>query len=577
MNTSATKLRRRSQNTDTFQSDMLASRLMGMETEYASLVHDQLTDLDRMLPSAKSVYRSIVSAMRQSRPSAIGLHDGDQVFFSNGSSVTFEAHPLLQDVPGGLVEMATPEVRSPSDLLASQRVVDDMVRDAASKCDVAADLRILKNNADGLGHVYGCQENYEADVAEGAWLWVYRLCIAALWMTQIAAAIAASPLIALLLFATVIQIWTLRRRGNDDPSTTQAYLAIPRLIRSPCMGLIQATHYPIAWGLRFVGRHVAFRRQRQYLTTLLITRITYGGAGELDAKGRFYLSAKASVINRLADIGGFSGERPVFVYGHWFSQLCGKSIDSWRRTLRLFRKRQRLQIGLSDSNMSEMAEYVKVGSVSLLMDMIEQGETDSLPRLRRPIAALRQISRDWHLVQRVATDRGEMSALEIQQAYLSAVQKFVDQTPANVRGEALRITSSWQSLLDALVNYRHDADDFAAAICKIDWLTKRWLIERQGAGASWSQKKKIDLRYHELSDDGYFRQLTEGAIDESLANREKRIQRAAAPPSNTPAARRGWTIREFSGGDVRLNVGWDHAEVAVGRRVRRIDFGNHVY
>ena len=34
----------------------------------------------------------------------------------------------------------------------------------------------------------------------------------------------------------------------------------------------------------------------------------------------------------------------------------------------MFRRRQRLQIGLSDSNLADLAEYVKVGSVSLLLD-----------------------------------------------------------------------------------------------------------------------------------------------------------------------------------------------------------------
>ena len=44
--------------------------------------------------------------------------------------------------------------------------------EAAMVTELGVDLRVLKNSSDALGHVYGCQENYEATVASGVWLLV---------------------------------------------------------------------------------------------------------------------------------------------------------------------------------------------------------------------------------------------------------------------------------------------------------------------------------------------------------------------------------------------------------------------
>ena len=306
------------------------------------------------------------------------------------------------------------------------------------------------------------------------------------------------------------------------------------------------------------------------------------GAGDLDSSGRYFVSSKAMDINRVSDIGSFRGDRPIFVHGHWFRQLCVRSWENLWRTHQLFRRRQRLQIGLSDSNMSELAEYVKVGSVSLILDMIEAGDTSAFPRIKRPLDALHRIARDWHLVTRVPTSQGELSAIEIQQRYFKAAERFVEGTSANVRGEATRVLSAWQKALDAVVAYRRDANDVQLAMGRIDWLTKRWLIDRQSdeknsPAENWYHRKKIDLRFHELSGDGYFRQITLGGEDDELVPREQRRQRRHAPPSNTPAARRAWTIREFARSGANLRLTWGHAEVDEGRRRRKIPFGNQAF
>ncbi|MGB7347385.1 MAG: hypothetical protein WBD20_24395, partial [Pirellulaceae bacterium] len=75
-----------------------------METEYATLVADA-RDLDSGdLPSSLSIYSAICDAIRRDQPTGEGLYDSDQMFLASGGAVTFESHPTLHSLPGGLIE-----------------------------------------------------------------------------------------------------------------------------------------------------------------------------------------------------------------------------------------------------------------------------------------------------------------------------------------------------------------------------------------------------------------------------------------------------------------------------------------
>jgi proteasome accessory factor A len=347
---------------------------------------------------------------------------------------------------------------------------------------------------------------------------------------------------------------------------------LPTWLATALINGLRLVHLPTVLVLRFVARHVAFRPQRRYLTAFLASRVALCGSGNLDHDGRFQMSAKAMAIDSVADMGGFRGERPIFVYGHWLGQFCAKSFMSLASTRQMFKRRQRLQIGLSDSNLSDLAEYVKAGSVSLLLDMIESGATVGLPILKRPLYSLKRIASDWNLVSRVPTSRGEMSAIEIQKIYLTAAEKFVRATAANMRGEAPLVLYRWRELLNAVIAFRKNASDVAAALGRVDWLSKRWMIDKLGSDAEWSARKKVDLRYHELSEDGYFNQLMQTRPELRLVDEEQIARRRRSPPPSSPAARRGWMIREFADSDESMQSEWAFAMVGRGRSRRRVEF-----
>ena len=558
------------------QPRQLVSRLIGLETEYATLVLDTDGTESADLPTSQAVYSALCEVIRQDQPSVPGVFDQDQLFLANGSAVSFESHPTMHQKPGGFLEIATPEVHAPSELLACQRSVDNLATDAAFNSATDFDIRILKNSRDALGHVYGCHENYEAEVAKGVFLLIYRLFILLLWGMQVVSLMASLPIMAGIL-GMVLACKMARGQKVLFDGPEDLFESVPRWLASPLLATLRCVHLPTVLVLRFVARHIAFRRQQRGLTAFLVSRVVLCGTGTLDPNGCYHVSAKGMAIDSIADIGGFNGEKPIFVFGHWLGQFCAKSFYSLASTKQMFGRTQRLQIGLSDSNLSDLSEYVKVGSVSLLLDMIESGQHRKLPKLKSTLHALERLASDWHLVSRVNTNRGKMSALDIQKSYLAAAESFVAGVPPDQRGEAPLVLMRWHELLNAAIAYRKDATDFADALGRIDWLTKRVMIDELGTSSEWLARKKIDLRYHELSKEGYFKQVAATIPGIQLVDQSDVERRRRSPPSNSPAARRGWLIREFAGSDEIMQCDWGFAIIGTGRHRRRIQFSETQY
>jgi proteasome accessory factor A len=283
------------------------------------------------------------------------------------------------------------------------------------------------------------------------------------------------------------------------------------------------------------------------------------------------LSTKGRAIDQIVGWGSYRGERPIYVFRHWLEQLCDPSMHTFQATVALWKRRQRLQIGLSDSNAADWAEYLKVGATSLVLDLIEAGGGEGLPRLKRPLAALRRIGGDWNLVVDVPTDRGPMSALRIQTAYYEACRRFVEAHPHGHDAEARKVLRVWKASLDAAAAFRRDATAIEPALGRLDWLTKRWMLDQLSADASWETRKKVDLRYHELTAEGYFRRLSEAIPAAWLAD-EAAVSRAyRLPPRDSPAGRRGYLVREFGGCDDSLRVSWSQVVIGHGRHRRVVD------
>src|ERR1043165_3741309 len=69
-------------------------------------------------------------------------------------------------------------------------------------------------------------------------------------------------------------------------------------------------------------------------------------------------------------------------------------------------KYRRLHVIVGDSNMSEVATYLKVGTATLVLSMIEEGFSVHGMELEDPVKAIREISRDPTVKRKVKLDDG---------------------------------------------------------------------------------------------------------------------------------------------------------------------------
>lgn len=579
----------------------MLNRLVGLETEYATIVRPPLDQ--GAPPSRREVYTAICDQIVKRLPVARGRYDADAIFLANGGAFSMETSPARTEFPGGLIEGATAESRSPKVLVQCQRAQDRLIAEAARTCEIPGCVTIVKNSCDAHGHVYGCQENYSAPVAIGFMLMLYRL---AMVLVMIPACIYWAACISLLAIemASLVAvrapkraIAALRHRsenGLDDSNTLNLTDPLPPYMLTATAVVLRVISIPAAAALYLVARFIAFRKQRKYLTAFLVSRVVLSGAGHVDRSNRFRLSGKGMAIDTVTGFGGYIGERPIYAFHHWLQQLCGRSLLSSRSISELFRQNQRLQIGLSDSNVSDTAEYLKVATTSLVLDMIEAGYTKQLPRLRRPIESLHRICCDWNLITRVETCRGDMSGLELQRAYFKACRAFVQDNPPPKGDEVYEVLRRWEEVLDCLTAFRLSPSEVRPSLGHVDWLTKKWMLDcldehsavqpvpetvakpveaakNEKASKRWAARKKVDIRYHELSDDGYFSKLMCIAPQLCSVNQAGIEFALRLPPTESPASRRGHLIREFSDGLESVEVDWSHVVIGTGKGRRVVN------
>jgi proteasome accessory factor A len=134
---------------------------------------------------------------------------------------------------------------------------------------------------------------------------------------------------------------------------------------------------------------------------------------------------------------------------------------------------------MSEVAMSEVATYLKVGTTALVLDMLEDGCFRENLGVEAAVGALRAISRDPTLRQRVRLRDGRsLTALEIQLVYLEACQAHVRRTGADASAQAL--LARWDDILTRLGRDPMTADRH------VDWVIKKSPVDRYVArqGAS---------------------------------------------------------------------------------------------
>jgi len=501
----------------------LLDRLCGLETEYAI----RFSPVGSERPSNEKVYDAYavaVASLVETRP---GVRERE-LFLANGGAVHYEA--LAYAHADGLVEGATPECRGPNEALLYQRAQDALLVAARPFVEkrVGGEVGLLKNCRDAAGHIYGAQENYDVDIARGGWLVVWRVGLALVTpLVLVSLLVVLALFVALIAVALPVVLVGAFVSVALERKQTVLHRALARMSRPTQLALwhLEKT----IWELSLVPflllcRAVAFRHLRPVLTPFMISRPIITGAGTLDGDA-FALSEKGIAVRRRVRI-GLGNERVIFDAGN----LCKQVPKLWRY-LRLYRRRQRLQLGLSDSNMAQIAEYLKLATTCLVIDLAEQGLLDDLPRVRHPIRALHAIVRDPTLTTKVAMSDGtSRTAIEIQRMYIARAKAAAadDLEASTVVGRWSQIVDRLEAEPDALVGW-------------LDWITKRALLAASDDAAA---RKKIDLKYHEL-EVGYFAQLEAAGLAPTLVTADEARAAWTEPPQATPARARARLIADL--------------------------------
>jgi proteasome accessory factor A len=308
-----------------------------------------------------------------------------------------------------------------------------------------------------------------------------------------------------------------------------------------------------------MSRQVPWDRLVRDVVPFLVTRQIFAGAGKLGVEGE--------------DQPGQPGVYQLAQRSDFFTVLC--SIDTMnRRPIVNTRdephadaeRYRRFHVIVGDSNMSEWATAMKIGTTSLVLDLIEHGHAPQL-ELADPIAATKQISRDpdysWIIELR---DGRKISALDVQRLYLAAAKQHCE--PDEDTSWTLR---EWEMSLDDLTR------DYWVCKDRIDWVAKKFLLEtmRDAERLTWSDPwlQSIDLEYHNVGlDNGLSYELVREGRMRRMVSEEDVKQAIFQPPLTTRAFFRGRAVARFN--REIASIQWDEMVFSENGRNRHVALGH---
>src|ERR1700742_2435635 len=209
-----------------------------------------------------------------------------------------------------------------------------------------------------------------------------------------------------------------------------------------------------------VSRHGEFGRLADVLIPFLVTRQLICGAGKVLQTPRgavFCLSQRAEHIWEGVS-SATTRSRPI--------------INTRDEPHADAEKYRRLHVIVGDSNMCESTTMLKVGTASLVLEMIEAGVPFRDFSLDNPIRAIREVSHDVTGGRPVRLAGGrQASALDIQREYYARPVEHLQTRAAHPPTE--QGVDLWGRQLDAV-----ESQDFAKVDTEIDWVIKRKLFQR---------------------------------------------------------------------------------------------------
>ena len=298
-------------------------------------------------------------------------------------------------------------------------------------------------------------------------------------------------------------------------------------------------------------RDLPFGEVIRYLTTFLVTRQVFTGAGKIGAEnGRpatpFQISQRADFFEEEVGL-ETTLKRPII---NTRDEPHGDPA-----------KYRRLHVIIGDANLSETQTFLKLGSAALVLAAIEDGALPDSLTLADPVASCWTVSHDVGLRRALELEEGgTASALDMQWRYLEWLSKYVEaELDDPVWGELLKV---WEgTLADLEIDPLRCAD-------RLDWAVKLQLVnayqERDGLVPGSPKLAALDLQYHDVNPERglYHRLVGRGSI-QRLFTDEEVAAAETSPPPRTRAYFRGRCVSKFSSSLVAAN--WDSLVFDVGQ------------
>ena len=306
-----------------------------------------------------------------------------------------------------------------------------------------------------------------------------------------------------------------------------------------------------------MSRAVPFERITQVLTPFLVTRPIYAGSGKVGAENQtspvdYQISQRADFFETLVDLNTMV-RRPII------NTRDEPHSDST--------KYRRLHVIVGDANMAEVSTYLKVGTLSIVLALLEAGA--ELPRisLADPVNAIKQVSRDVQMKESLTlTDGSASTAIAVQRAYLKAAQSYyacheLDQVTKDV-------LVRWEDVLDRLER------DPRSLVRELDWVAKRYLIEsymeRKSCGWDDPRVRLMDLQYHDVRPDkGLYYTLERNHRIERVVLDHEIVRAEFNPPVGTRAYFRGQCVKKYP--NVVYGASWTSVLFDIGQnKIKKI-------
>jgi proteasome accessory factor A len=296
-----------------------------------------------------------------------------------------------------------------------------------------------------------------------------------------------------------------------------------------------------------VSRHKDFHRTVDVLIPFLVTRQIFLGAGKLTQTPR---GTAYSIAQRADHIwegvsSATTRSRPII-----------NTRDEPHADAERYR---RLHVIAGDSNMSEYATFVKVGTMVALLQMIERDVVFRDLSLENPIRAIREVSHDVTCRRKIKLANGrELSALDIQWEYLDRAMRFA-RSPG-FPPEVQKAIDRWEHLLTGLEKDPMTLDR------EVDWVIKHRLLERysdrRGLPMSDPRMSMMDLSYHDVDRKRglYYLLESKGLVDRVVTD-EKVALAVRQPPQTTRARLRGAFIKAAKARKRDFTVDWVHLKL----------------